>query len=62
MPFIGEDAEGYVDFDVFYSTFITDCFPGELAVCFPCETHTTISDHLWDTLKMQHVWRLGYLL
>jgi hypothetical protein len=36
VPFVGEDAEGDVDFNVFYSTFVTDCLPGELIIRFPC--------------------------
>ena len=36
VPFIGEDTEGDVDFNVFYSSFVTDCLPGELIIRFPC--------------------------
>jgi hypothetical protein len=36
VPFVGEDAEGDIDLDVFYSSFVPDCLPGELIIRFPC--------------------------
>ena len=43
VPFVGEDAEGDVDFDVFYSPLVTDRLPWELIIGLPCQTHTIIS-------------------
>lgn len=39
MPFVGVDAEGYVNFYVLDAADVAPDFPGKLPVCCPCGAH-----------------------